>query len=88
MIDEPTLTLFMQVMGGLIIAAVISVAAFITQLWRCVKDQAARGERQSRAIMTLTRFIHFEKQRLHPNDSFRDIEKDVEHQLKDTEGHY
>ncbi len=88
MIQESTFVLFMEVLAGIIIAAVIAVAVFIAQLWRCVKDQAARGERQSRAIMTLTRFIHFEKTRLHPEEKFRDIETDVEHQLKDSEGNY
>ncbi len=88
MIDETTLTIFVTVMGGLIIAAVVATATFIKQLWQCVREQAARGERQSRAIMTLTRFIHYEKKRLHPEQDFRDIEKDVEHQLKDAEGKY
>ena len=77
-----------EVLAGVIFAAVTAVGFFITALWKCVKNQDQRTQRQSKAILSLTRFIAYQKERLHPKEAFPDIVKEIEDDLKDAEGKY
>ena len=77
-----------EVLAGVIFAAITAVGFFITALWKCVKNQDQRTQRQSKAILSLTRFISWQKERLHPNEKFPDIVKEIEDDLKDAEGNY
>ena len=77
-----------EVLAGVIFAAVTAVGFFITALWKCVKNQDQRTQRQSKAILSLVRFISYQKERLHPDEKFPDIVAEIEDELKDSKGNY
>lgn len=77
-----------EIIVGLILAAIIGTVSFMGILYKCSKKQDARGVRQSRAILQLTSFISYEKKKLHPEASFRDIDKEIKSTLTDEYGNY
>lgn len=77
-----------EIFVGLFLAAIIGAVSFMGVLYKCSRKQNARGVRQSRGILALTSFISFEKKRLHPEETFRDIEKEIKSTLTDEHGNY
>ena len=78
-------TVTAQVLVYIIVGIIAGIASFLTTMFRCVRKLDKRSFRQSTAIMTLASAMDRDTHRLHPTET-PDIAKDVERQLKDTDG--